>query len=286
MQEIRRAREEVERARAERPKRVEGAGMVLVEKKKVGRKRKRVHGLVEEQREREIGMPELVFDPDECGTAAQAYSILKSLLSPPSVKPPRAPKIMEKINIRLTWAVVADGSISHRSRIESVVRELRKIGLKFGYALLSSQGYNTDARYSSVGKTQEPGSRYARHNSITEKYRCKCTVSPSSSSSKPTPAKALARRQSDLSTFFNKPQPKAKGALRMEEEEDEDVLMLVPPSFVKANNNNDGGGAEEEKCGGNVYVSSEWDVKSHPAGVRGQRVVVWVVHEQGEDPIQ
>ncbi|KZV61855.1 hypothetical protein PENSPDRAFT_658603 [Peniophora sp. CONT] len=259
MKEIERAKEESERMRGKGAKR-DYSGAVGG---KEGKKRKRdVEPVLEER------MIELVFDPDECGTAAQAYSILLSELNPPPVKPPRAPLPQPKLNIRLTWAVVADGSISHRSRIEGVVRELREIGLQFG----------------SVGKTQEPGSRYARYNTITEKYRCKCSVSTTSTSTsssaqfKPAPGKPLARKQSDLSTFFSKPQPKNKGAIRMEEEE-EDVLMLVPPELV-----NGGAGGQEEKCGGNVYVSSEWDVKSHPCGVRGQRVVVWVVHES--DPIQ
>lgn len=80
-------------------------------------------------------------------------------------------------------------------------------------------------------------------------------------------------------------------------EEEEDVLMLVPSSLVKSGSASaksgsavpagaGGEGAVEEKCGGHVYVSSEWDVKSHPAGLRGQRVVVWVVHEGGDDPVQ
>ena len=71
-----------------------------------------------------------------------------------------------------------------------------------------------------------------------------------------------------------------------EEDEDNDVLMIAPKSGRASPTKSTGTSGEIEKCGGYVYVSSEWDVKSHPAGIRGQRVVVWVVHEGGDDPVQ
>lgn len=119
------------------PKRRDEEGEGGVEKKKPGRKRKRT----EEHSPSPFRTPDILFDPDECGTAAAAYAILKSAListaSPPPVKPPRAPLPQPRLNIRLTWAVVADGSVSHRVRIDGVVRELRRVGLKFRYTLLS-----------------------------------------------------------------------------------------------------------------------------------------------------
>ena len=77
-------------------------------------------------------MPDYVIDPDECTTSSEAYAYLKSALAPPRIQAPLISKPVTRLNIRLTWAVVADGSVSHRARIEGVVKELRKIGLEFG----------------------------------------------------------------------------------------------------------------------------------------------------------
>ncbi|VDB94897.1 unnamed protein product [Peniophora sp. CBMAI 1063] len=272
---IARAREGVERAMALAPGRLgEGVGEREREKMKPGRKRKRADPHPPPPAPH---FPELVFDPDECGTAEAAYTLLKTALTPAPVKPPRAPLPVPKLNLRLTWAVVADGSVSHRTRIEGVEREVRRCGLVF----------------SLTGKTQTPGSsRYVRDHALTVRYRCKCTSSIPTAAPN-TSAAPLARRQSDLSSFF-KPPPKGKGKpapTRMEEEDiEDDVLMLnssrSPDKSSTGKGEREGKTEAEEKCGGHVYISSEWDVKSHPAGLRGQRVVVWVVHEGGDDPIQ
>ena len=160
--------------------------------------------------------------------------------------------------------------------------------------------------YSAVGKFQQPGSsRYAKYNALTDRYRCQClspTPTPTSTTASTPSQNKLKPRQSQLSTFFangsgGKGKGKAvQGPVSMEVEEDEveeedednDVLMLAPKSGRTSPTKSASGrsSGESEKCGGYVYVSSEWDVKSHPAGIRGQRVVVWVVHEGGDDPVQ
>ena len=161
--------------------------------------------------------------------------------------------------------------------------------------------------YSAVGKFQQPGSsRYAKYNALTDRYRCHClspTPTPTSTTASTPSQNKLKPRQSQLSTFFangsgGKGKGKAvQGPVPMEVEEDEveeDVVMLAPKSGrtspTKSGRTSPtrstGTSGETEKCGGYVYVSSEWDVKSHPAGIRGQRVVVWVVHEGGDDPVQ
>jgi hypothetical protein len=91
-------------------------------------------------------------------------------------------------------------------------------------------------------KLMEPGSNeHARSAALTERFRCKCMHAPPS-------APKRKQSQAGLDTWLGE-----KG----EEKPDE---------------------RERETCGGHVYISSEWDLRSHPAGVKGQRIVVRVVH--------
>ncbi|KAI0031020.1 hypothetical protein K488DRAFT_87225 [Vararia minispora EC-137] len=168
--------------------------------------------------------PVASVDPDEYQFASDAIAALADVRR-------RTPM---RLNFRFTYAVVASDDVPHQKRLTQVVSSLRdKAGLTF----------------SLQAKLLDPGSSsYARHNAITERYRCRCMRSSASSSSagKTSP---LKRKQSDISSWLGNGQN-------------------VPSDQQ----------VKDDKCGGMVYVSSEWDTRSHPGGIKGQRIVVCVVH--------
>ncbi|KAI0067417.1 hypothetical protein BV25DRAFT_1099219 [Artomyces pyxidatus] len=108
-------------------------------------------------------------------------------------------------------------------------------------------------RFSVTFTPLAPGhSRYARPRSVTERRRCKCLKENSeavpAASTSDAPGQ-LKRKQSDLAQW----------------------LMKAGDTHPQAT-------SSSGKCGGYIYISSEYD-SSHPAGIRGQRIVVTVVHK-------